>query len=246
MNQFSRPQDSACLEVQDSLEAYLADELDAETHARIAAHVTSCPKCQDEVHFTQTISEALHELPRLEPPPEVFDAVAAYVRAHPDKGERWWHRLFQLSTFWDNLTFSLVRAGVLVCLAGIVVLLTVSDNLDSAFIRASALVCFIGVVLFGTHQYQRYLKVKQASRDLYYALGKLSYAVARTGTVVSEKLPDVQINEASGRLFVQIERAFHYASKQTKHISSVIYRSLENFNRFPENVRGTEHQHRPS
>ena len=110
-HQFSRPQDSACLEVQDTLEAYLANELDAETHARIAAHVTSCPTCQDEVHFAQTISEALHELPRPEPPPAVFDAVAAYVRAHPDKGERWWHRLFQLFTFWDNLTFALVRAG---------------------------------------------------------------------------------------------------------------------------------------
>ena len=102
MNRFPHPQDSTCLEVQDTLEAYLADELDAETHARIAAHVTSCPKCQDEVHFAQTISETLHELPRLEPPPAVFDAVAAHVRAHPDKGERWWHRLFQLSTFWDN------------------------------------------------------------------------------------------------------------------------------------------------
>ena len=215
MNQFSLPQDPSCLEVQDTLEAYLADELDAETHARIAVHVMSCPKCQDEVHFAQTISEALHELPSLEPPPEVFDAVEAYVRAHPDKGERWWHRLFQLSTFWDNLTFSLVRAG--------------------------ALVCLFGIVAFGIYQYQQHQKVMQASRDLNYVLSKLNYAVERTGIVVKEKLPNVQIDETSQRPFVQIEEASRRALKQKQNISSAIHRSLDSLNRLPENVLDAEH-----
>ncbi len=214
MNQFPHPQDSACLEVQDTLEAYLADELDAETLARIAAHVTSCSKCQDEVHFAQTISEALHELPRLEPPSEVFDGVAAYVRAHPDKGEKWWHRLFQLSTFWDNLTFSLVRAG--------------------------ALVCLFGIVAFGIYQYQQHQKIMQASRDLNYVLSKLNYAVERTGIVVKDKLPNVQIDETSQRPFVQIEEASRRALKQKQNISSAIHRSLDNLNRLPENVIDTE------
>ncbi len=215
MNRFPHPQDSTCLEVQDTLEAYLADELDAETHARIAAHVTSCPKCQDEVHFAQTISETLHELPRLEPPPAVFDAVAAHVRAHPDKGERWWHRLFQLSTFWDNLTFSLVRAG--------------------------AAVCLFGIVAFGIYQYQQHQKIMQASRDLNYVLSKLNYAVERTGIVVKEKLPNVQIDETSQRPFVQIEEASRRALKQKQNISSAIHRSLDSLNRLPENALDTEH-----
>ena len=243
MNQFNSRHDPTCSEVQDTLEAYLDNELDADTYACVASHVESCSTCQDEVRFVQAISGALHELPKPEPPPEIFDAVAAYVHAHPAAGQRWWHRIFQLSTLWDNLSFSWVHVGALACLVGIALSFTFWDNLNLAFVRAGGLVCFIGVVLFSIYQYQQYLKVKQASRDLYYALGKLGYAVARTGTVVSEKLPDVQINEASGRAFVQIEAASRYASKQRKNISSAIHRSLENFNRFPENVRAPEGQH---
>ena len=243
MNRFPSHQDLTCTEVQDTLEAYLDDALDADTYASVTSHVGSCATCQDEVRFAQAISGALHELPKPEPPPEIFDAVAAYVHAHPAAGQRWWHRIFQLSRLWDNLSFSRIHAGALACLVGIVLLFTFWDNLNLAFVRAGGLVCLIGVVLFSIYQYQRYLKVKQASRDLSYALGKLNYAVARTGTVVSEKLPDVQINQASSRAFVQIETASRYASKQRKNISSAIHRSLENFNRFPENVRGPEGQH---
>lgn len=215
MNQFPFHQDTSCMEVQDTLEAYLADELDADTHATVAAHVASCPRCQDEIHFVQTISKALHELPKPEPPPEIFNAVAAYVRAHPDKGERWWHQIFQLPTFWDNLRLSLVRAG--------------------------ALVCLIGIVLFGVYQYQQHEKIMQASRDLNYALSKLNYAVERTGSVVNEKLPDVRIDEASRHPFVQIEEASRRALKQKQNISSAIHRSLGSLNRLPENVSDTEH-----
>ncbi len=215
MNQFPHPQDPPCVEVRNTLEAYLADELDAETHARLAAHVTSCPKCQDEVHFSQTISEALHELPRLEPPSEVFDAVAAHVRAHPDKGERWWHRLFQLSLFWDNLAFSLVCSG--------------------------AAVCLFGIVAFGIYQYQQHQKIMQASRDLNYVLSKLNYAVERTGIVVKEKLPNVQIDETSHRPFVQIAAASRRALKQKQNISSTIHRSLDSLNWLPKNALDTEH-----
>lgn len=243
MNRFPSHPDLTCTEVQDTLEAYLDGELDADTYASVASHVESCATCQDEVRFVEAISGALHELPRPEPPPKIFDAVEAYVHAHPAADQRWWHRIFQLSTLSDNLSFSWIRVGALACFVGIVLLFTFWDNLNLAFVRAGVFGCLIGVVLFSIYQYQRYLKMKQASRDLYYALGKLNYAVARTGTVVSEKLPDVQINEASGRAFVQIETASRYASKQKKNISSAIHRSLDNFNRFPENVRGPEGQH---
>ena len=218
MNNFPLHQDLSCMEAQDNLEAYLADELDTDLHATIAAHVASCSTCQDEVRFSQAISEALHELPRPESPPEIFNAVEAYVRAHPNKGPKWLHRIFQLFTFSDDLTSSLARAG--------------------------ALACLIGVVLFGTYQYHQHKKVTQASRDLYYALGKLNYAVERTGTVVNEKLPDVRINEVSSRPFVQIETASRHASKQTKNISSAIHRSLDSLNRLPQKALDTKSDQR--
>ena len=211
-------EDSSCTEIQDNLEAYLDNELDADTYATVAAHVASCSTCQDEVRFAQAISEALHELPKPEPSPEVFNAIAAHVRAHPNKGPKWLHQIFQMFTFSDDLTSSLARAG--------------------------ALACFIGIALFGTYQYQQHLKVKQASRDLYYALGKLNYAVERTGTVVSEKLPDTRINEASGRPLVQIEKASRSALKQKNNISSAIHRSLGSLTQVPENVPNTENHPR--
>ena len=216
MNQFTSRHDPTCTEVQDTLEAYLDDELDTDTHATVAAHVASCSMCQDEVRFVQAISGALHELPKPEPPPEIFNAVEAYVRAHPNKGPKWLNRIFQMFTFSDDLTSVLTRAG--------------------------ALACLIGIALFGTYQYQQHLKVQQASRDLAYALGKLNYAVERTGNVVSEKLPDVQINEVSGRPFVQIEKASRSALKQKNSISSALHRGLDSLHRFPQNVLGPEHQ----
>ena len=214
MNDFPLHQDSSCMEIQDNLEAYLADELEADQHATIATHVASCPMCQNEVRFAQTISEALHELPKPEPPPKIFNAVEAYVRAHPNKGPRWLQRIFQLFTFSDDLTSVLARAG--------------------------ALACLIGIALFGTYQYQQYLTVKQASRDLYYALGKLNYAVERTGTVVSEKLPDVRIDEVSSRPFVQIETASRHVSKQKRNISSALHRSLDSLDRLPRGTLDTK------
>ena len=201
MKQFISPQDPTCMEVQDTLDAYLDDELDANTSATVAAHVASCPICQDEVRFAQAISGALHELPKPEPPPEIFNAVEDYVRAHPNKVPRWLNWIFQLFTFSGDLTSTLARAG--------------------------AFACLIGVVLFGTYQYQQHLKVQQASRDLAYALGKLNYAVERTGTVVNEKLPNVRIDEVSSRPFVQIETASRHVSKQKRNISSAIHRSLD-------------------
>jgi hypothetical protein len=202
------------MEIQDNLEAYLADELEADQHATIATHVASCPMCQNEVRFAQAISEALHELPKPEPPPKIFNAVEAYVRTHPNKGPRWLNRIFQLFTFSDDLTSSLARVG--------------------------ALACLIGIALFGTYQYQQHLKVKQASRDLYYALGKLNYAVERTGTVVNEKLPDVRIDEVSSRPFVQIETASRHVSKQKRNISSALHRSLDSLDRLPQGTLDTK------
>ncbi|MDE0684677.1 MAG: hypothetical protein OXI63_17290, partial [Candidatus Poribacteria bacterium] len=91
-----------------------------------------------------------------------------------------------------------------------------------------------------TYQYQQHLIVKQASRDLYYALGELNYAVERTSIVVNEKLSDVQINEASGHPLVQIEKASRSALKQKNSISSAIHRSLDSLDRFSQNALNTK------
>ena len=214
MNQFPSHPDLTCTEVQDTLEAYLDDELNADTSVAVAAHVASCSMCQHEVRFAQAIGAALHELPKPEPPPEIFNAVEAYVRAHLNEGPRWLHRIFQLFTF--------------------------SDDLTSMFARAGAVACLIGVVLFGTYQYQQHLKVQQASRDLAYALSQLNYAVERTGTIVNKKLPDVRIDEVSSRPFVQIETASRRALKHRKNISSAIHRSLDSLNRLPQNTLDTK------
>ena len=86
MNRFPSHQDLTCTAVQDTLEAYLDDELDADTHASVASHVESCAACQDEVRFIQAISSTLNELPKPEPPPKIFDAVQAYVHTHSARG----------------------------------------------------------------------------------------------------------------------------------------------------------------
>ena len=215
MNHFPIRQDSPCTEVQDILEIYLADELDANTQATIQAHVASCSKCQDEVRFAEAISEALQELPRPEPSPKIFNAIEAHVRAHTKSDKKREHRILQLFAFWGNSTIALVRVGALACLTG--------------------LICF------GIYQYQHHTRIAQAARDLNYALSKLHYAVERTDIVINEKLPDVRIDEASRRPLVMIEEASRRVSKQKTNISSAIHRSLDNLNRSPETTSDTKY-----
>ena len=200
MNRFPSHQDLTCTEVQDTLEAYLDDALDADMSAKVASHVGSCVTCQDEVRFAQAISGALHELPKPEPPSEMFDAVAAHVRAHPNSEPGWRHWIRQRFTFADALTSPLAHVG--------------------------ALVCLIGIIVFGAYQYRQHQELKQASRDFYYALGKLNYAVERTGIVVNEKLPDIRMGEVSSRSFIQIESASRRVLKAKENISSAIHQSL--------------------
>lgn len=208
-----------CTEIQDILEVYLADELDANTQAIIKTHIASCPKCQDEVRFVEAITEALQALPRPEPPPKIFNEVSAYVRAQTDMNRKWTDRIFQLSTFSNNLTASLIGAG--------------------------ALVCLVVVLLFGIHEYQHRVKIAQATDDLTYALSKLHYAVERTDFVVSEKLSELHIDAVPRRSFIIIEKASRRVLKQKIGISSAIHRSLDNLNGFPGiiNTKDDEHSH---
>ena len=219
MNQFAIHQNPLCTEVQDILEVYLADELDADTHATIKTHIASCPKCQSEVRFVEAISEALQELPRPEPPPRIFNEVSAYVRTRADTNRKWTDRIFQIFISPKNLIAPLIGAG--------------------------ALACLVGALLFGIHEYQQHTKIAQASHDLNYALSKLHYAVERTDLVVNQKLSEVQIDEASRRSFIIIEEASRRVLRQKMDISSAIHRSLDNFKGFPEiiNTKYDERSH---
>lgn len=214
MNQLPMRQYPSCAEIRDILEAYLADEFDADTHATIARHIAACPRCQDEVRFAEIVSEALQELPRPEPSPKVFDEVAAYVRAHPEGRQKWVHRVFQRFAVWDHLPLRFVRAG--------------------------ALVCLVGIALFGIYQYQYHSRVAEASRDLNYALSKLHYAIERTNSVVDEKLPDVRIDEASRHSFAVIREASRRISEQRVNISSAIHKGLDTHHHSSEVVPDTK------
>lgn len=215
MNQLPIRQYPSCTEIRDSLEAYLAGEFDADTDATIARHIASCSRCQDEVRFAEVVNEALQELPRPEPPPKIFNEVSAYVRAHPECGQKWGHRIFQRFAFWNDLPLRLIRAG--------------------------ALVCLVGSVLFGTYQYQHHRRVAKASRDLNYALSKLQYAVERTDIVVNEKLPDIRIDAVSRHSFAAIEDASHRISEQRINTSSAIHKSLDTLNQFSQIISDTKH-----
>ena len=72
-----------CEYVHSVLEEYLTGELNADAQAAIETHVATCQDCQNELDFALEVDEALQELPRPQPPAEVFDQVAAYVQSHP-------------------------------------------------------------------------------------------------------------------------------------------------------------------
>lgn len=215
MNQLPIRQYPSCTEIQDILEVYLADEFDADTHATITRHIASCPRCQDEVRFARIVSEALQELSRPEPSPKIFNAVSAYVHAHPDTDQKWIHRIFQRFAFSDDLPLRLARAG--------------------------ALVCLVGIALFGIYQYQHHRTVAKASRDLNYAFSKLQYAVERIDLVVNEKRPDMRIDAVSRHSFAMIEKASHRVSEQRIDISSAIHKSLETLNQSSQMISDTKH-----
>ena len=192
----------SCDAAQDLLDEFLTGELDSKTHTMLEAHVSLCEKCQDEIYLIDSIKGALRGLPEPSPPPEVFHAVAAYVKAHPNKNPSWLHRLFQFFVLPDSFILTLTRAGALICL-------------------------IIGIVTLSIYQYQQHEKRMQAARDFSYAMSKLNYAVERTNIVFNEKLADVQINRVSWKPFVKIEAASQQVLKYSQNISSAVYQSLE-------------------
>lgn len=219
MNRLLLRQTTLCEEVQANLGEYLSDELDTKTHAAVTAHVTFCKKCQDEIRLIQAINEALGELPKPKSPPQVFNTIAAYVRTNVGKKRPWWSHLFPLSFSWK-------RPGVLLAQAG-------------------ALLTLLAVFVFGIYQYQKYVKIRQATHDLHYALGKLSYAVERTGIVFTENLPEVPKGFALKQTFTRIERVSHSVFQQNQNISSAIQRGLNRLDNQFSGAGNTENYPNP-
>ena len=100
MQRHSATQTIRCEYVHSVLEEYLAGELNADAQAAIETHIATCQGCQNELDFALEVGEALQELPRPQPPAEVFDQVAAYVQSHPEPTPQRVVRFIEASPTW--------------------------------------------------------------------------------------------------------------------------------------------------
>ena len=168
----NQPISRTCKDSQTLLEEYIAGELDSQTESAITSHLTTCDRCQHELHLAQTIGKVLDDLPKPTSPPDVLAEVTAYVRANP-KSEGWLHHLFQFP-------------GAL-------------DFLRSPLLRASALACLMGMMFFGIYQYHKYVEVEQAKSDFQYAMSKMQSAVRKTSLAVNDSFTSLNVDKAPRR-----------------------------------------------
>ncbi len=173
MQRHSTTQTIRCEYVHSVLEEYLAGELNADAQAAIETHVATCPDCQNELDFALEVDEALQELPRPQPPAEVFDQVAAYVHSHPEPTTQGW---------FDSLKQALRGLSIRPVAVG-----TVTASL-------------IILVTFGAYQHhQQSLQIEQATHELSYALITVRYAMRKTGLAIDKRLSTDQVREAPRR-----------------------------------------------
>ncbi|MCY4403910.1 MAG: zf-HC2 domain-containing protein [Candidatus Poribacteria bacterium] len=186
---------STCANLQTLLEEYIVGELDSQTESAITSHLTTCERCQHELHLAQTINKVLGDLPKHTSPPEILREVTAYIRANPNN-ESWIHRFFQFTTVMAFLRTPLMRASVVVTL--------------------------IGIMLFGIHQYQRYVQVEQAKSDFHYAMAKMQSAVRKTSLAVNDTFTSLNVDEAPRRALkptANISSAFHQSLSILYHLT---------------------------
>lgn len=163
---------STCAYSQSLLEEYIVGELDSQTESAITSHLTTCDRCQHELHLAQTIDKVLDDLPKTPSPPEILREVTTYVRENPNN-EGWIHRFFQFTN--------------------------VMEALRTPLLRVSAVVTLIGIMLFGIHQYHRYVQVKQAKSDFHYTMSKIQSAVRKTSLAVNDTFTSLNVDEAPRR-----------------------------------------------
>ena len=203
MQRHSTTQTIRCEHVHSVLDEYLAGELNADAQAAIEAHLATCQNCQNELDFALDVSNALQELPKPQPPPEIFDQVAAYVQSHPNIATQGWFD--SLKQVLRGLYLRPVAVG------------TVAASL-------------IILVTFGVYQqHQQSLQIEQATYELSYALGTVRYAMQKTEIALHEGLPSNKVMMAPRRalLFTLDE----INTTTNNRFSQVIRKSLAIFNK---------------
>ena len=153
--------------------------------------------------FALEIGEALQELPRPQPPAEVFDQVAAYVQSHPNPTTQGWFD--SLKQVLRGLYLRPVAVG------------TVAASL-------------IILVTFGAYQqHQQSLQIERATYELSYALSTVRYAMRKTELAIHDGLPSNEVMRAPRRalLFTLDE----IDTTTNNRFSPVIHKSLAIFNK---------------
>ena len=173
MKRHSTTQAIHCEYVHSVLEEYLAGELNADAQAAIETHLATCQGCQNELNFALEVSDALQELPKPQPPPEIFDQVAAYVQSHPKPiGQGWFDSLKRVLR---GLPLRPVAVGAIA--ASLIILVTFSAY----------------------QQHQQSLQIDQATHELSYALKTVRYAIHKTELAIDKRLSADQVREAPRR-----------------------------------------------
>ena len=203
MQRHSTTQTIRCEQVHSVLEEYLAGELNANTQAAIDTHVATCQHCQNELDFALEVSEALQELPKPEPPAEVFDQVAAYVQSHPKPTTQ--GRFDSLKQVLRGLSIRPVAVG------------TVAASL-------------IILVTFGAYQqHQQSLQIEQATHELSYALSTVRYVMHKTELAIYEGLPSNEVMEAPRQTLLFTLEEINTTTND--YLSPAIRKSLAIFNK---------------
>ena len=204
MQRHSTTQAIHCEYVHSVLEEYLAGELNADAQAAIETHLAACQGCQNELNYALEVGEALQELPKPHPPPEVFDQVAAYVQSHPKPiGQRWFD--------------SLKRA-----LRGL--------YLRPVAVGAAAASLIILVTFGAYQQHQQSLQIEQATHELSYALSTVHYAMQKTELALYEGLPSNQVMIAPRRALLFTLDEINTTTND--RFSQMIRKSLAIFKKF--------------
>ena len=203
MQGHSTTQAMRCEYVHSVLEEYLAGELNTDAQTAIEIHIATCQDCQNELNFALEVGEMLQELPRPQPPAEVFDQVAAYVQSHPKPAAQGWFD--SLKQVLRGLYLRPVAVG------------TVAASL-------------IILVTFGAYQqHQQSLQIEQATHELSYALSTMRYAMRKTELAIYEGLPSNEVMEAPRKTLRFTLDEINTTTND--HFSPVIRKSLAIFNK---------------
>ena len=173
MQRHSTTQAMRCEYVHSVLEEYLAGELNTDAQTAIEVHIAACQDCQNELNFALEVGEMLQELPRTQPPAEVFDQVAAYVQSQPEPTTQGWFN--SLKQALRGLSIRPVAVGAVT--ASLIILVTFSAY----------------------QQHQQSLQIEQATYELSYALSTVRYAMRKTELAIDKRLSTDQVREAPRR-----------------------------------------------